>query len=936
MDLTNLSEANPDGYHRSAPLVIASYVIRGFAISGPGKILALLFKSGGGAVLALYVISSLQTFGVHWSFRLVVLCVSVLIVQIVTSLIKYFTLQFRYDENKLSTKKGFSTQKIVDFEWFNVRSIQLTRSTFQRRYSLASISLVTAGSEENAIEIPYIPYSLAIEWEKRVKDQQLDPVVRAPEDAHIDSSAAGKAVPVEGERGEVLHNLTLRDLVQASFAAGNILVDAFLGFFVLGVGYCLYRFVYQILMLPPNISELSDSGPFELLHDQVEATIHNLSANFGADANSLIDTFQQITGLAITQDSQGKLFFFISLALILGILFYLILRGLYIVKFYAFELTQRGIHLQAEDGLMKKRRLTIRRDRVQSNSFRTNFVERSINRGNVKLDSASKFDCYIPFVSTECADRILSTVTEEERTPVTVSPFRQKFTPIHVLSLIQKLVIQVVFLLPIACVLIATFFPSTRGLIWPYSLLLLGIAIVKIYVGWKQKGYIVNDDFLLQREGGFTWWSVTIAPLNKVQSMSIKQNWLQRMRARATIDFNFASGSQSIPFLNLSVAKLMLRTVEDRIRGDSDSPDDTTEDETTKDWMVLPQKYVVSQVIGKLLTSVLVLVPLFLLIAWGIHAWLSVSFELLGWIIAPVWGGIVMWRVVVVCLKIPKYRYICGEHDVIVKESFLAAQTETVRYSRLQSISTRNSLIDGFFGLCDLILYTAEDEVRVKGLDQREAMKLREYIARRLIETSSTGTDALTMTEQPTDSVNAQTSETTRDATAKPEDSIEETETVQWRKFSGWKQEIVMRSAVIVLLIPWILFMLTGVGYAIKQSWDQESGIQLISSVFSWQTFLVTWCILSLWCGSGPFIAIPRKGYLVTADALRYKAGWLYRSHHFIPRSRIQNVSTSATIFDRIFEDRSVKIATGSEDEITLQHLSKIDAEELREELLPE
>ena len=179
MELTSPSDANPEGYHRSSPLVIASYMIRGFAISGPGKILALLFKSGGGAVLALYVISSLQTFGVHWSFRLVVLCVSVLIVQLVTSLIKYFTLQFRYDDNKLSTKKGFSTQKILDFDWFNVRSIQLTRSAFQRRYSLASISLVTAGSEENAIEIPYIPYSLAIEWEKRVKDQQLAPVVRA-------------------------------------------------------------------------------------------------------------------------------------------------------------------------------------------------------------------------------------------------------------------------------------------------------------------------------------------------------------------------------------------------------------------------------------------------------------------------------------------------------------------------------------------------------------------------------------------------------------------------------------------------------------------------------------------------------------------------------------------------------------------------------------
>ena len=936
MDTTSLTDASPDGYRRSSPLVIVSYVIRGFAIAGPGKLLALLIKSGGGAVLALYVISALQTFGVHWSFRLLVVCICVLVVQLVLSLIKYMTLAYRYDDNKISTKKGFSTQKTLDFDWFNVRSIQLTRSAFQRRFSLASISLVTAGSEENAIEIPYIPYALAIEWEKRVKEQQINEELRSPAGTDIDSSAAGNAVPVEGEQGELLHKLTLRDLVQASFAAGNILVDALIGFFVLGVGYCLYRFVHQILMLPPNVFELSDSGPFELLRNQVDATINNLPANFGADANSLLDTFHQITGLAITQNSQGEIFFFISLAIILAILFYLICRVLYIVKYYAFELTQLGIHLQAEDGLLKKRRLTIRRDRVQSNSFRTNFVERSINRGNVKLDSASKFDCSIPFVSTECADRILSTVTDEEHTSVTVSPFHQEFTPIHVLSLIQKLVIQVVFLLPIALVLVATFFPTTRGLIWSYSLLLLGSAIVKIYVGWRKKGYIINEDFLLQREGGFTWWSVKVAPLNKVQSMSIKQNWIQRLRDRATIDFNFASGSQSIPFLNLTVAEVMQRTVEGRIRGDSDSPDDTTEGETTKDWTALPQKYVLSRVIGKLLTSVLVLVPLFFLITWGIHSWFSVSFELLRWIIVPLWGAIVIWRVVVVCLKIPKYRYACGEHDLVVKESFLATQTETVRYSRLQSVSTSNSLIDGFFGLCDLNLYTAEDEIRVSGLDQQEAFKLREYIAIRLIEISSTGTDALTMTEQRSDSDDAEESETTMNSTTILEDSIEETHTIQWKKFSGWTQEIVMRFGSIVLLIPWILLLFALMGHSTKQFWELEFGLQFFSFVFSWQTFLGTWCILSLWYGSGPFIAIPRKGYVVTANALRYKAGWLYRSHHFIPRTRIQNVSISATIIDRVFKDRSVKIATGSEDEITLEHLSTVDAEELREELLPQ
>ena len=936
MDTKTLADAKPESLQRSSPFVIVSYMIRGFAITAPGKIFALLFKGSSGAVLALYVLSALQTFGVHWFIRLLVVCFCVLLVQLVISLYKYFTLKFRYDENKISAKKGLFAQELQEFDSFNVRSFQLTRSALQRRLNLASVSLATAGSSDNTIEIPYIPYSLALDWEKRVKNQELHTDAREATDAETGALPAESEETNEEQPRKLLHRLNPRTLARASLANGNILSDALFGCTVLGAGYFLYRFIYQILNLAPNIFEVEDADPIQVFRSQVSSTIGDLPTNFVADTTSLAEAFQQFTGLAVAQSLHGKILFFTSLSLVLVIAFYVVNRIRYVVGNYDFELTQRGIHLQAEDGLMKKRRLTIRRDRVQTTSFRTNFVERMLNRGNVDLDSASKMTCRIPFVTREHADHILRLVNDEAHTPVPMSPFSQRFTPIHVLSFFKQFVLQDVFFLPFALIPIYIFYPGTRGLIWPYSLLLFVYAAVKAFVRWRKEGYIVSDDFLLQREGGFGWWSVKVAPLRKVQSMSIKQSWLQRLRNRATIKFHYASGEQLIPFLKLSIAEAMQRTVEEGIRGDRDTGDEFVEDESVREWKSLPQKYIVSRVIGKIFTSIVVLIPLFYLIARATHAWLSVSYELLAWVLAITWVAVVGWRVVVVCLKIPKYRYAYGKHDLVAKESFIATQTETVRYSRLQTVSTSNSLIDGFFGLSDLYLYTAESEVSVHGLHRREATKLREYIANRMIDISSTGSDALTMTEQPTSSVDSDDVEIAPDQTTLFTDSIGKSDTFQWKKFNGWALEIIMPLALILLYVPGILMIVGVIVWAVEMEWAAKFDESLFGFVHSWYSFFGTWLILSLWIGSGPFIEIPRKGYCVSADALRYKSGWLRRGHDVVPLSRIQNVTVSATILARVFDMKAVKVSTGSKDEITLAYLSDTDAEDLRAQLLRE
>lgn len=941
--MVNTTLNQPDSitisYKRSSPLVIVGYLIRGFVVASTGKLFGLLLKGSGGAVLALYALGTLKMFGVHWSFRLLVLCFGVLIVQLVISVFKYWTLRFRSDDKKISTKTGFGSQKTLDFKWFNVRSILVTQSPLQRYLKVADVSLVTAGASDNTIEIPYIPYSLAREWENRVKVQTVEQVPSLPD---TDSYKVDIEVESAEQPGELIHHLSFRDLLRATFANGNVLVDAVFGFVALGVAYVVYRFVYQILIHAPNVFQL-DESPFAILRKQVGATVSDLPTNFAADTTAFVESIQQFTGLAITQHPQGQLFLFISLALVVSIVFYLIRRVLYIFRYHNFALTQQGIHLRSEYGLRTKNRLTIRRDRVQSTSFSTNFVERSLNRGDVELDNVSKdkrLRYRIPFVTNDCADRVLHLVNEEAHTPVTASPFTQSFTPLHVLNLIHDLVVGVGVVLSVALILIATFVPFTRGLIWPYSLFLVGCAIVATWISWKQDGYSINNDFLLVKKGGIGSWSVKVVPLQKVQRVSIKQSWIQRRSNRSTIRFRSASETLSIRYLNLPKAEGMKRVVERRISGYNDEFVSEEAQEITADWHSLPTRAVVRRAIGKLLTSIFIFTPLVFGIAFAIHSWFAVSYEVLKLPIVIVCCGLAIWRIVVVCLKTPKYRYRYSDIDFTAKKSFLARETESVRYSRLQSVSTLNTFIDWLYGLSDLYLYTAEGSVRVKDLDRREAVKLREYISSRLLEVSSTGSDSLTMTEQGTNSVDHDSPDSDKAQTT----SELEYEQIEWRKFAGWGREITMTVLLVLFGLPLALVLfglpiLTFLTLLVLAPWLPELAASIDNHLSEGEQFLTAfwilfsiWVVLALRLGAALFLDIPFKGYSITPTVLQYKDGWLAQEHQFVPRNRIQSVNVSSTFIDRIFNVRTVEVETSNES-ITLQYLSVADAEALHKEL---
>ena len=83
---------------------------------------------------------------------------------------------------------------------------------------------------------------------------------------------------------------------------------------------------------------------------------------------------------------------------------------------------------------------------------------------------------------------------------------------------------------------------------------------------------------------------------------------------------------------------------------------------------------------------------------------------------------------------------------------------------------------------------------------------------------------------------------------------------------------------------------------------------------------------------SWPFVAVPRRGYVVRDKDVVFRYGVVFRSVTAVPFNRIQHVETSSTPLDRKFGIAALQIFTagGSGGDLRIDGLSADVAERLR------
>lgn len=846
--------------------------------------------------------------------------IAIVVAQLAAALVKFYTTKFRVDDEIIAFKSGLFLRKEIDFEWRNVRSILLTQTLLQKRLELTSVSLATAGSTDSSIDISYIPIATARAWEHRIAEQSDKKAAVSTTDVEHTFTEDETAEQVESD--EILHKLSFRDLLFSTYASLNVIGPIIRGFFVIGLAYCGCRFLVHLLMLGPE----AVTGSFwNQLVNNVIVWIKDLPTNFVKDTTWLMELIQQITGIPFAQLPNGKTIFFAFVFVIVSIVILVLSRIKYCLQNYGFTLTQQGPNLHLQKGLIKTTKVTIRPDRIQTASFDLNLRERALKRGNLRFaHAAAKSDhtFEIPFLSIDSADRLLTIVYNDADISLTFSPFVKSYTPIHVMSFIHESLKTLIFLLVISGAALM-FIPPLRdgGYFWLVFLIIWLYSLLYAFFGWLKKGYRIHHDHLLQREGGLWEYGVSIAPIRKVQTVALTQSWIQRPRERANIDFHFASGNKTIPYLSLSIAESMKTTVEEVITGVKAPYGEHADDiERDLDWKKLPRRYVVRKSIGKILTSFIFFVPIFIALAWLIHWSFSIEFERLGLPLTIVWGVLSIWRVVRVCIEVPRFRYAITDNDITIQRSFLSKSTKVTRFSRIQKVSTDNNSIDRLFSLSDLNLDVAEEGVHLSGLGDQDAYRLREFISARLLEISNTQDDALTVGE------NSPQAAFISDIEAGQQENIE------WKKFSGWKFELVGLIPS-VIFGPLLILLVVMLAQPLRHwEWMPEFVRNLLSEQ-SWPIWVAAMVTLLIYIVLRPFVEIPLKGYEVSEHALRYKEGLVARAHHFIPVSRIQNVQINTNFMERIFKVSSVSVETPGSTTV-LRHLLINEGEALRSYLM--
>jgi hypothetical protein len=96
--------------------------------------------------------------------------------------------------------------------------------------------------------------------------------------------------------------------------------------------------------------------------------------------------------------------------------------------------------------------------------------------------------------------------------------------------------------------------------------------------------------------------------------------------------------------------------------------------------------------------------------------------------------GFVIWYIL---LSFTKRKYALREKDISYKSGLLVRQITTVPFSRIQHVETDEKPISRIFGLASLSIYTAgdsSDDLVIKGITKKKALKIKEFITTKINE----------------------------------------------------------------------------------------------------------------------------------------------------------------------------------------------------------
>ncbi|MCP3144871.1 PH domain-containing protein [Pyxidicoccus xibeiensis] len=231
-----------------------------------------------------------------------------------------------------------------------------------------------------------------------------------------------------------------------------------------------------------------------------------------------------------------------------------------ILRFHGFRLVDTGTHFRAAGGLITRRQVTVRRERIQQVVLDEPLLRRGLGFGSVEVETAGvragrepaeRAELVVPVVPTARLEELVRRLIPGLPAALEDLPLR----PAHPKALLRARIRAVVL-----SVLVAI--PATVFL-WPWGLLawaMLPLQLVGAWFDWRFQGWLVTDTHIVVRLG-FWRRRTTVLHRSRIQSVKAVQGPLERGYGIGHVQVAVAGAQTVLPCVAWEEARTLLDAI---------------------------------------------------------------------------------------------------------------------------------------------------------------------------------------------------------------------------------------------------------------------------------------------------------------------------------------------------------------------------------------
>jgi putative membrane protein len=458
--------------------------------------------------------------GFAWEMWLPLLLVPALAV----SVVRYLTFRLRFGADELVIRSGllFRNQRHIPFS--RIQNVDAVENLLHRLLGVVEVRIQTGGGKEEEARLSVLSRSALDDIRRHVFSETDDETRNAP----VDLTAEARSAKAVGAPASTLIHLPFRELLLYGLLENK-------GMVLIGAGFGV----------------LWEMGLIEPVSDRFFET-----AGFG---RGLARDFL----LAVFDDGPlpvGRMVM-ASMAFVVFLLGVRVLSMVWaVLRLYDFRLTRVQEDLRSEYGLLTKVTATVPMRRVQAIIISEPLLFRWCSRASVRVETAGGSgggresharEWLAPIVRREHVSRLVSEVVPAfdldavDWQPVHPRAFRRAVKPgLAVIGLIG--LVSVPWATVTSTVLLAT-------------VALWSVASTMKYV--QHLGWAETDEVVLMKSG-WLWRQVTLARVNKIQAVMLRESPFDRRSAMARVRVDTAGAGElsnrvDVPYLDRSVARAL-------------------------------------------------------------------------------------------------------------------------------------------------------------------------------------------------------------------------------------------------------------------------------------------------------------------------------------------------------------------------------------------